>query len=68
MEALPKASTKVEIPATRGCEEEIIKWLDGGIIYLIEDSKWVRPMQCVSKKMVKQWFPIQHEKWYKQDQ
>ncbi|KAH9770111.1 hypothetical protein KPL71_012262 [Citrus sinensis] len=31
-------------------KKEIIKWLDAGIIYLISDSSWVSPVQCVPKK------------------
>ena len=31
-------------------KKEIIKWLDTGVIYLIADSSWVCPIQCVSKK------------------
>ena len=31
-------------------QKEIIKWLDAGIIYLISDSVWVSPVQCVPKK------------------
>lgn len=30
--------------------KEIIKWLDARIIYLISDSDWVSPVQCVPKK------------------
>ncbi|KAH9680288.1 hypothetical protein KPL71_026499 [Citrus sinensis] len=31
-------------------KKEIIKWLDVGVIYLISDSSWVSPVQCVPKK------------------
>ncbi|CAN6570889.1 unnamed protein product [Malus baccata var. baccata] len=31
-------------------KKEIIKLLDCGVIYPISDSKWVSPVQCVSKK------------------
>ena len=31
-------------------KREIIKWLDAGVIYLIADSSWVCPVQCVPKK------------------
>nr|GEZ59399.1 reverse transcriptase domain-containing protein [Tanacetum cinerariifolium] len=31
-------------------KKEIIKLLDTGIIYLIEDSPWVSPVRCVPKK------------------
>ena len=31
-------------------KKEVIKWLDTGIIYLISDSSWVSPVQCVLKK------------------
>ena len=31
-------------------KKEIIKWLDARIIYLISDSVWVSPIQCVPKK------------------
>nr|GEU88841.1 reverse transcriptase domain-containing protein [Tanacetum cinerariifolium] len=31
-------------------KKEIIKLLDGGIIYAIEDSPWVSPVHCVPKK------------------
>ncbi|XP_070022219.1 uncharacterized protein [Nicotiana sylvestris] len=30
--------------------KEVIKWLDAGIVFLISDSKWVSPVQCVPKK------------------
>ncbi|XP_060197992.1 uncharacterized protein LOC132626971 [Lycium barbarum] len=31
-------------------KEEIIKWLDAGVVYPIAVSKWVSPVQCVTKK------------------
>lgn len=31
-------------------KKEVIKWLDAIIIYLISDSLWVGPVQCVLKK------------------
>ncbi|XP_070019442.1 uncharacterized protein [Nicotiana sylvestris] len=31
-------------------KKEVIKWLDAGIIFLISDSSWVSPVQCVPKK------------------
>ena len=31
-------------------KKEIIKWLDVEVIYLIVDSSWVCPVQCVPKK------------------
>ena len=31
-------------------QNEVIKWLDAGIIYPISDSSWVSPVQCVPKK------------------
>ncbi|XP_075076180.1 uncharacterized protein LOC107796366 isoform X1 [Nicotiana tabacum] len=31
-------------------KKEVIKWLDAGIIFLISDSSWVSPMQCMPKK------------------
>lgn len=31
-------------------KKEIIKWLDVGVVFFISDSKWVSPVQCVSKK------------------
>ncbi|XP_075099043.1 uncharacterized protein LOC142175930 [Nicotiana tabacum] len=31
-------------------KKEVIKWLDGGIIFPISDSNWVSPVQCVPKK------------------
>ena len=31
-------------------KKEIVKLLDGGIIYPISDSEWVSPIQCVPKK------------------
>jgi len=31
-------------------KKEIIKWLDGGIIYQISDNVWVSPVQYVPKK------------------
>ncbi|XP_070009751.1 uncharacterized protein [Nicotiana sylvestris] len=30
--------------------KEVIKWLNAGIVFLICDSKWVSPVQCVPKK------------------
>ena len=30
-------------------KKEVIKWFDAGIIYLISDSSWVSPVQCVPK-------------------
>ena len=30
-------------------KKEMIKWLDAGVIYIIADSSWVCPVQCVSK-------------------
>ena len=30
--------------------QEVVKLLDIGIIYLISDSSWVSPIQCVLKK------------------
>nr|XP_009595482.2 uncharacterized protein LOC104091772 [Nicotiana tomentosiformis] len=31
-------------------KKEIIKWLDGGVVYPVADSSWVSPVQCVPKK------------------
>ncbi|XP_070057634.1 uncharacterized protein [Nicotiana tomentosiformis] len=31
-------------------KKEIIKWLDGVVVYPISDSSWTSPMQCVPKK------------------
>ncbi|XP_059302297.1 uncharacterized protein LOC132054274 [Lycium ferocissimum] len=31
-------------------KNEIIKWLDAGVVYPITYSKWVSPVQCVPKK------------------
>ncbi|XP_059295655.1 uncharacterized protein LOC132048991 [Lycium ferocissimum] len=31
-------------------KKEIIKWLDARVVYPIADSKWVSPVQCISKK------------------
>lgn len=31
-------------------KKKIIKWLDVGVVYLISDSHWVGPVQCVQKK------------------
>ena len=31
-------------------KKEIVKLLDVGIIYLIFDSEWVSPVQCIPKK------------------
>ncbi|XP_070019319.1 uncharacterized protein [Nicotiana sylvestris] len=31
-------------------KNEVIKWLDAGIIFPISDSNWVSPVQCVPKK------------------
>ena len=32
-------------------EEEILKWLNAEIIYLISDRKWVSPVNVVPKKV-----------------
>ena len=37
-------------PMQEVVKEEIIKWLDAGVIYSIADSSWVCPVQCVPKK------------------
>ena len=37
----------------RGCEKEVVKLLDAGIIYPISDSEWVNPIQVVPKKGAK---------------
>lgn len=37
-------------PMQEMVNKEIIKWLDGGVIYPIADSSWVCPVQCVPKK------------------
>ena len=34
----------------RGSSEEVLKWLDAGVIYPISDSSWVSPVQVVPKK------------------
>ena len=31
-------------------KKQVVKLLDAGIIYLISDSSWVSPIQCVPKK------------------
>lgn len=31
-------------------KNDIIKWLDAGIIYPIYDSVWMSPIKCVLKK------------------
>ena len=30
--------------------KEIVRLLDAGIIYLVKESEWVRPVHCVPKK------------------
>ena len=37
-------------PMQEVVKKEIIKWLDTGVIYLINDSSWLCPVQCVPKK------------------
>ncbi|XP_040944241.1 uncharacterized protein [Gossypium hirsutum] len=37
-------------------KKEIITWLDAGIIYLISDSNWASPVQCVPKKVASLWY------------
>ncbi|XP_049410485.1 uncharacterized protein LOC125873640 [Solanum stenotomum] len=37
-------------PMQEVVKKEIIKWLDVGVVYLISDSHWVSPVQCVPKK------------------
>ena len=37
-------------PIQEVVKKEIIKWLDARVIYLIVDSSWVCPIQCVPKK------------------
>lgn len=31
-------------------KNEIIKWLDKGVMYTISDNKWVSPIQFIPKK------------------
>ena len=37
-------------PMQEVVKKEIIKWLDAIVIYLIADSSWVCPAECVPKK------------------
>ena len=37
-------------PMQEVVKKEINKWFDVGLIYLIADSSWVCPVQCVLKK------------------
>ena len=37
-------------PMQEVVKNEIIKWLDAGVIYPVADSSWVSPIQCVRKK------------------
>ena len=37
-------------PMQEVVKKEIIKWLDVEVIYLIVDSSWVCPVQCVPNK------------------
>ncbi|XP_070021833.1 uncharacterized protein [Nicotiana sylvestris] len=31
-------------------KKEVIKWLDAGVVYLISNSSWTSPVQCIPKK------------------
>jgi len=37
-------------PMQEVVKNEILKWLDDGVIYPIDDSSWVFPIHCVPKK------------------
>ena len=41
---------RLNLPMQEVMKKKIIKWLDAGVIYLIADSSWVCPVQCVPKK------------------
>ncbi|XP_047268075.1 uncharacterized protein LOC124898471 [Capsicum annuum] len=41
---------RLNTPMQEVVKKEIIKWLDAGVVYLISDSNWVSPFQCVPKK------------------
>lgn len=42
--------SRLNPPNQEVIKKEINKWLDIGVVYLIVDSKWVTPIQCVPKK------------------
>ena len=41
---------RINPPMQEVVKEEIIKWLDVGVVYPIGDSSWVSPIQFVPKK------------------
>ncbi|CAN6723519.1 unnamed protein product [Malus baccata var. baccata] len=45
-----EAQRRLNPPMMEVVKKEVIKLLDCGVIYLISDSKWVSPVQCVPKK------------------
>ncbi|CAN6547343.1 unnamed protein product [Malus baccata var. baccata] len=45
-----EAQRRLNPPMMEVVKKEIIKLLDCGVIYPISDSRWVSPVQCVSKK------------------
>ncbi|CAN6566302.1 unnamed protein product [Malus baccata var. baccata] len=45
-----EAQRRLNPPMMEVVKKEIIKLLDCGVIYLISDSRWVSPVQCVPKK------------------
>ncbi|CAN6716301.1 unnamed protein product [Malus baccata var. baccata] len=45
-----EAQRRLNPPMMEVVKKEVIKLLDCGVIYPISDSKWVSPVQCVSKK------------------
>ncbi|CAN6567578.1 unnamed protein product [Malus baccata var. baccata] len=45
-----EAQRRLNPPMMEVVKKEIIKLLDGGVIYPISDSRWVSPVQCVPKK------------------
>ena len=47
-----KAQHRLNHPMMEVVKKEILKLLEVGVIYPISDSKWVSPVQVVSKKSV----------------
>ncbi|CAN6695197.1 unnamed protein product [Malus baccata var. baccata] len=45
-----EAQRRLNPPMMEVVKKEVIKLLDCGVIYPISDSRWVLPVQCVSKK------------------
>ena len=45
-----KYQRRLNPPMQEVVNKEVIKWLDAGVIYPINDSSWVCHVKCVPKK------------------